>query len=296
MHRGFSISLPGILFIMLHLACFAVFWTGITWGAVALCAFMFFTRKFGITGAFHRYFSHRSYKTSRFFQFCLAFLGGAAAQKGALWWAAHHRHHHKHSDTDEDLHSAKLEGFYWSHVGWVLSKEYEEYDSNVVRDLNKFPELVWLDKFIFIPPVAAGAFCFFVGHLFGNAWEGLVVGFFISTVILYHTTFAINSLCHMFGKRRYETGEESKNSLWLALLTMGEGWHNNHHHFPLSARQGFFWYEIDITYYILWCLSKVGIVWDLQAPPKRMLKPEAMTAIYKPKAEEPAPTLAEVAS
>ena len=297
MHRGFSISLPGILFILVHLACLAVFWTGIAWWAVALCAFMFFTRKFGITGAFHRYFSHRSYKTSRPFQFFLAFLGGAAAQKGALWWAAHHRHHHKHSDTEQDLHSAKLEGFYWSHVGWVLSKEYEEYDSNVVKDLYKFPELVWLDKWIFIPPVAAGTFCFFVGQFFGNAMQGLVVGFFISTVILYHTTFAINSLCHMFGSRRYETGEESKNSLWLAILTMGEGWHNNHHHYPLSARQGFFWYELDITYYILLGLAKLGIVWDLQSPPKRMLKPEAMTAINKPKpkTEEPAPVLVEVA-
>jgi len=285
MHSSFRLSLPGLLFIMVHLACFAVFWTGINMEAVALCAFMFFTRKFGITGAFHRYFSHRSYKTSRVFQFCLAFLGGAAAQKGALWWAAHHRHHHKHSDTDEDLHSAKLEGFYWSHVGWVLSKEYEEYDSNVVRDLNKFPELVWLDKYIFIPPIVAGAFCFFVGSLWGNSWMGLVVGFFISTVILYHTTFAINSLCHMFGSRRYETGEESKNSLWLALLTMGEGWHNNHHQYPLSARQGFFWYEIDITYYILLGLEKLGLVWDLQAPPKRLLQPEAMTAINKSNAE-----------
>jgi stearoyl-CoA desaturase (delta-9 desaturase) len=257
---------------------------------------MFFTRKFGITGAFHRYFSHRSYKTSRFFQFCLAFLGGAAAQKGALWWAAHHRHHHKHSDTPTDIHSAKLEGFYWSHVGWVLSKEYEEYDSNVVRDLNKFPELVWLDKYIFIPPVAAALFCFIVGHFWlGNAWMGLVVGFFISTVILYHTTFSINSLCHMFGSRRYETGEESKNSLWLAILTMGEGWHNNHHHYPLSCRQGFFWWELDITYYILLGLEKLGLVWDLQAPPKRMLQPEAMTAIHKPKAEEPEPALAQVA-
>jgi stearoyl-CoA desaturase (delta-9 desaturase) len=277
MHRSFRISLPGLLFIMVHLACLAIFWTGCDLEAIALCAFMFFTRKFGITGAFHRYFSHRSYKTSRFFQFCLAFLGGAAAQKGALWWAAHHRHHHRHSDTEDDLHSAKLEGFYWSHIGWVLSTEYEEYDSKVVKDLNKFPELVWLDKWIFIPPVAAAVFCFLV-----HGWMGLVVGFFISTVILYHTTFAINSLCHMFGSRRYETGEESKNSIWLALLTMGEGWHNNHHHYPLSARQGFFWYEIDITYYILLGLGKLGIVWDLQAPPKRLLQREAMTAIYKP--------------
>ena len=294
MRQGFSISFPGLLFIAVHLACFAVFWTGVDMWAIALCMFMFVTRKFGITGAFHRYFSHRSYKTSRAFQFFLAFLGGSAAQKGALWWAAHHRHHHKHSDTDQDLHSAKLEGFYWSHVGWVLSKEYEEYDSNVVRDLNKFPELVLLDKWIFIPPVAAGAFCFFVGHLFGNAMMGLVVGFLISTVILYHTTFAINSLCHMFGKRRYETGEESKNSLWLAIVTMGEGWHNNHHHYPLSARQGFFWWEIDITYYILLGLEKLGIVWDLQAPPKRMLQPEAMTAINKPAAPEAVPALVEV--
>jgi stearoyl-CoA desaturase (delta-9 desaturase) len=271
MHRSLRVSLPGILFILVHVACLAVFWTGWNWKGVALCAFMFFIRKFGITGAFHRYFSHRSYKTSRFFQFCLAFLGGSAAQKGALWWAAHHRHHHRHSDTEDDLHSAKLEGFYWSHIGWVLSPEYEEYDSKVVKDLNKFPELVWLDKWIFIPPVAAAVFCFLV-----DGWIGLVLGFFVSTVILYHTTFAINSLCHMFGSRRYETGEESKNSLWLALLTMGEGWHNNHHHYPLSARQGFFWYEIDITYYILLGLEKLGIVWDLQAPPKRILQPEAM--------------------
>jgi stearoyl-CoA desaturase (delta-9 desaturase) len=282
MHRRFRLSLPGMLFIVVHLVCFAVIWTGIDLEAALLGAFMFFTRKFGITGAFHRYFSHRSYKTSRAFQFFLAFLGGAAAQKGALWWAAHHRHHHKHSDTDEDLHSAKLEGFYWSHLGWVLSDEYEEYDPNVVKDLTKFPELVWLDKYIFVPPVAAGVFCFLV-----HGWMGLVVGFFISTVILYHTTFAINSFCHMFGKRRYETGEESKNSLWLALLTMGEGWHNNHHHYPLSCRQGFFWYEIDLTYYILFGLSKLGIVWDLKAPPPRMLQPAAFTAIYK--SDEPVP-------
>src|ERR1700761_554511 len=148
MHRSLSISLPGILFVGVQLACFAIFWTGCNWQAVVLCAFMFFIRKFGITRAFHRYFSHRSYKTSRFFQFCLAFLGGAAAQKGALWWAAHHRHHHKHSDTELDIHSAKLEGFYWSHVGWVLSKEYEEYDKNSIKDLSKYPELLWLDKYL----------------------------------------------------------------------------------------------------------------------------------------------------
>lgn len=287
MSRSLSITLAGVFFIVVHLACLTVFWTGINLEAVGLCAFMFVIRKFGITGGFHRYFSHRSYKTSRFFQFCLAFLGGTAAQKGALWWAAHHRHHHKHSDTDQDLHSAKREGFYWSHIGWVLSKEYEDYDPNVVRDLNKFPELIWLNKYIFIAPVLAGSFCLLVGHFWlGSAMMGLVVGFFISTVILYHTTFAINSLCHMFGTRRYETAEESKNSFWLAIVTMGEGWHNNHHHYPLSARQGFFWWEIDITYYILLGLEKLKIVWDLKAPPQRMLHAEAMIVIDEVKIEE----------
>jgi stearoyl-CoA desaturase (delta-9 desaturase) len=266
MHRRFRISFPGVMFIVVHLVCFAVIWTGIDVEAALLCAFMFFIRKFGITGAFHRYFSHRSYKTSRPFQFFLAFLGGSAAQKGALWWAAHHRHHHKHSDTDEDMHSAKLEGFYWSHLGWVLSDEYEEYDQNQIKDLAKYPELVWLDKYIFIPPVTAAVACFLI-----HGWMGLVVGFFISTVILYHTTFSINSLCHMFGTRRYETGEQSKN-------------------YPLSARQGFFWYEIDITYYILLGLEKLGLVWDLKAPPERYLKPEAFTAINKSKEAVPLPS------
>lgn len=271
MTNQFKLSASGLLFIAVHLVCFSAIWLGVTWQALALCAAMFFFRKFGITGGYHRYFSHRSYKTSRVFQFVMAFLGGAAAQKGALWWAAHHRHHHKHSDTDEDLHSAKLEGFYWSHVGWVLSNEYDEYDAKSVQDLTKFPELVFIDKYHWIPPVATAVGCYLIG-----GWIGLVWGFFISTVILYHTTFAINSLCHMFGNRRYETGEHSKNSLWLAFLTLGEGWHNNHHHYPISCRQGFFWWEVDITYYMLKTLSFFHIVWDLKAPPARLYKAEAM--------------------
>jgi stearoyl-CoA desaturase (Delta-9 desaturase) len=271
MTNPFTLNASGLLFIVVHLICLSAFWVGFTWQALALCAAMFFIRKFGITGGYHRYFSHRSFKTSRFFQFVLAFIGGASAQKGALWWAAQHRHHHKHSDTEDDVHSAKLEGFYWSHVGWVLSNEYNQYDERSVRDLTKYPELVFLDKNHWIPPVTAAVACFLIG-----GWMGLLWGFFISTVILYHTTFAINSLCHMFGKRRYETGEYSKNSLWLAILTMGEGWHNNHHHYPISCRQGFFWWEIDATYYVLKGLSFLGIVWDIKTPPARLLKPEAM--------------------
>jgi stearoyl-CoA desaturase (delta-9 desaturase) len=273
-----------LIFLAVHLACLAVFWVGWDWTGVAMCAFFFFIRKFGITGGFHRYFSHRSYKTSRLFQFILAVLGNMSAQKGAIWWAAHHRHHHKHSDTHEDLHSAELEGFYWSHIGWIMSDEYEKFDPKTVPDLLKYPELVWLDKYRYFTPFLLAVFCYWY-----HGWIGLIWGFFISTVILYHTTFAINSLCHIFGNRRYATNEASKNSWWLAILTMGEGWHNNHHHFPASCRQGFFWWEIDITYYIIRLLGFLGIVWDIKAPPKEMLLPEAMTA--KEQNKEIAPAL-----
>lgn len=277
MQKSFHLKLSGLLFIVVHLVCLAVFWVGWDWTAVGMCALSFFIRKFGITGGFHRYFSHRSYKTSRFFQFILAFIGGASAQKGAIWWAAHHRHHHKHSDTHEDLHSAQLEGFYWSHVGWVMSDEYEEFDDKSVQDLMKFPELRFLDKHMYIPPVLLAIVCWE-----WHGWVGLLWGFFISTVILYHTTFAINSLCHMFGNRRYATPEASKNSLWLAFLTLGEGWHNNHHHYPSSCRQGFFWWEVDISFYIIKTLGWLGIVWDIREPPAELLQPEAFTAKAKP--------------
>lgn len=269
--RSIQISKGSILFLLIHLGCFLAFWVGVDWIAIAMCAGLFLIRKFGITGGYHRYFSHRSYKTSRFFQFCLAFLGGMAVQKGALWWASYHRHHHKHSDTEEDIHSAIRDGFYWAHLGWILSSEFTFYDPKSVKDLARYPELVWLDKYHWIPPLTLLTTCCLT-----YGWLGFVWGFLISTVILYHTTFAINSLCHMFGKKRYETGESSKNSLILAILTLGEGWHNNHHMYQLSTSQGFFWWEIDISFYILKILSWFGIVWDLQKPPARLLQKEAM--------------------
>jgi stearoyl-CoA desaturase (delta-9 desaturase) len=271
MYRQFQPSLAAIFFIFVHiLAACAIFFDPTPVAMVLLVA-MFLIRKFGITGGFHRYFSHRSYKTSRGFQFFLAFLGGTAGQKGALWWAAHHRHHHKHSDTEEDLHSAEKEGFYWSHLGWVLSDEYEKYDPESIKDLSKYPELVFLNTYFYIPPFAMGFLSWAIG-----GWPGLFWGFFVSTVILYHTTFAINSLCHMFGRQRYDTGEHSKNCWWLAVITLGEGWHNNHHHYQTSCRQGFFWWEIDVTWYVLLGLEKLGLVWDLKEPPARLLQKDAM--------------------
>jgi stearoyl-CoA desaturase (delta-9 desaturase) len=261
------ISAGALSFFAIHVLAFAAFFVQPTIPLLLLALGLFVIRKFGITGGFHRYFSHRSFKTSRWFQFVLAWLGGMAAQKGALWWAAHHRHHHQHSDQPEDLHSVKQQGFYWAHVGWILAKDYEEYDESRIKDFTKYPELVWLDKWHFVPPISLAVLCYLLG-----GWAGFLWGFCVSTVCLYHTTFAINSFCHLLGRRRYETGESSRNSLLMAILTLGEGWHNNHHHYPHCARQGFYWWEIDPTYYALLALQKIGLVQDIKEPPKRILE------------------------
>lgn len=270
MEKQRSIPLSAIPFFMIHAACFFVFLPGI-WGTtttktIILAIALFVIRKFGITGGYHRYFSHRSYKTSRFFQFVLAWLGGSAAQKGALWWAAHHRHHHKHSDQPEDIHSPARDGIWWSHVGWVLSPQYNVTQYDQIKDMAKFPELRWLNDYHLVPIFVMGGLCYLI-----DGWAGVVWGTFVSTVVLYHTTFAINSFCHILGRKRFPTTDDSKNSLILALVTLGEGWHNNHHFFQGSVNQGFYWWQIDITYYMLRALSWVGLVWDLKKPPQRVL-------------------------
>lgn len=278
----FQLTAGAVLFFGIHVLALAAFFVKPDLTAVLLCLALFLIRKFGITGGYHRYFSHRSYKTSRWFQYVLAWLGGMSAQKGALWWAAHHRHHHQHSDQEEDIHSVKQQGFYWAHVGWILAPDYNDYDSKRVKDLTKFPELVFIDKYHFIPPVALAIVTFLLGLLVtGTAAGGLTYflwGFCLSTVILYHTTFAINSFCHLLGSRRYETGESSRNSFILAILTLGEGWHNNHHYYPHCARQGFFWWEFDPTYYVIKLLKAVRIVHEIKEPTKRVLDGREATA------------------
>ncbi len=238
-----------------------------TWGLIALCAFFYFLRMFGVTGGYHRYFSHRTYKTSRLFQFALAWLAQSSAQKGALWWAAHHRHHHKHSDEEVDLHSPVQDGFWWSHVGWILSERYDETEWSQISDLKKFPELVWLNRYHLVPAVALGVGVFLFGGM-----PALVWGFLVSTVLCWHGTFTINSLSHVFGSRRYTTTDASRNNWLLAFVTMGEGWHNNHHAYQSSTNQGFFWWEYDFTYYILKAFNTVGLVWDLRKPPLQLLE------------------------
>ena len=254
-------------FILVHLACLAIFWVDVQPIDWIICGALYVVRMFGITAGFHRYFSHRSFKTSRAFQFFLAFLGQSSAQRGVLWWAAKHRHHHKHSDTEQDIHSPVQHGFWFSHVLWIFSKRGLTIDYTTIKDFQKYPELVWLEKWERLPPFILGVLVWAVA-----GWSGLVVGFFVSTVILFHGTFTINSLSHVFGKQPYVTGDDSRNNLFLAIITLGEGWHNNHHHFPSATPQGFHWWQIDITYYILKALSIFRIVWDLRLPPAHVVE------------------------
>jgi len=259
-------SYKNIPFILLHLSCFAAIFTGVSLEAVILCIGLYFLRMFALTAGYHRYFSHRTYKTSRAFQFILAALACSAVQKGPLWWAAHHRRHHKYTDQEGDVHSPRQNGFWWSHIGWILSSKYDPTDWDAIKDFSRYPELRWLNQWHAVPGIVLGVLCYLL-----LGWQGLVWGFVISTVLLYHGTFSINSLAHLWGTRRYETTDDSRNNLLLALLTGGEGWHNNHHHYMATVKQGFFWWEIDCSYYVLRALSWFGVVWDLRMPPKYLL-------------------------
>lgn len=257
-------SLP---FFGVHLAAVAgIAWLGWSWSGFALALALYYVRMFGVTAGYHRYFSHRTFRTSRFFQFVLALLAMSSVQKGVLWWASHHRIHHKFSDQPGDVHSVARDGFLWGHVGWILSRKYKDTDLDRVRDLARYPELRWLDRWYVVPGVAFALATFAAG-----SWWGLVWGFLVSTTLLWHGTFTINSLSHLYGRRRYATGDDSRNSLVLALITMGEGWHNNHHYYQRATNQGFFWWELDLSYYILRLLSLIGVVWDLHTPPSRVL-------------------------
>lgn len=266
-------------FIVLHLACFAVFWVEFSAVAVSVAVLLYLLRMFAITGFYHRYFSHKAFKTSRPVQFIFAFLAASAAQRGPLWWASHHRHHHAHSDHPEDPHSPKQHGFFWSHLSWFLANKNFSLKKERIKDWLQYPELKLLDRFDVVAPLALALGLFGLGawlenaapHLQTNGLQLFIWGFVISTVLLYHMTFTVNSLAHVWGKRRFLTNDDSRNNPVIALFTLGEGWHNNHHHFPSSARQGFYWWEIDLTYYGLKILSALGLIWDLRKVPVEVL-------------------------
>ncbi len=275
-----------IPFIVLHLGCLGIFWTGWSWFAVWMTVALYFVRMFAVTGIFHRYFSHKTYSTSRFGQFLLALWTGTTVQRGALWWAYHHRHHHQHSDEPEDAHSPHVHGFLWSHIGWITSKRNFPTDYSKVKDLAKYPELVWLNRFDIVVPVVFATSLFLLGRYLETAAPGLgtngaqllVWGFFISTTVLFHGTASINSFTHLWGNRRFNTTDDSRNSFILALITLGEGWHNNHHRYQSATRNGFYWWEIDPTYYGLKLLSYTGFIWGLKPVPQSIYDEAAQTA------------------
>lgn len=255
-----------IPFILVHVAVIGMIWFPPGWTEILVCIGLYYLRMFFITAGYHRYFSHRSYKMGRVMQFLMALAGTTAAQKGVLWWAGHHRHHHRFSDQPEDIHSPKR-GLIWSHVGWILCDKYNETPFEAIKDFAKFPELRMLNRFHLVPPVALGVAMFLIG-----GWTMLFTGFILSTVLLWHGTFTVNSLMHLWGTRRYVTTDTSRNSMILALITCGEGWHNNHHNYQSTANQGFFWWEIDLSYYALKTMSLFGLVSDLRNPSEAVLK------------------------
>ncbi|MBK9120736.1 MAG: acyl-CoA desaturase [Phycisphaerales bacterium] len=265
--------------LLLHAGCFALPLVGFSWTASGVALALYWLRMFAITGFYHRYFSHRAFQTSRLMQFIIAVWGNTAVQRGPLWWASHHRQHHAHSDRPPDAHSPVQYGFTWAHMGWLTASDNLVTNKRFVRDLARYPELRFLDRFELLVPVLFAGALFGAGELLRvgipglgtSGWQMLVWGFFVSTVVLFHGTCLINSLAHRMGTRRYDTPDDSRNSLLLALVTMGEGWHNNHHRYPSAARQGFYWWEIDITYYLLRGMERLGLIWDLRPVPAKVL-------------------------
>jgi stearoyl-CoA desaturase (delta-9 desaturase) len=261
-----------IPFILVHLGCFGVYWVGVSKSAILAAVILYYLRMFCITGFYHRYFSHKTFKMNRFWQFIFALLGATSGQRGPLWWASHHRCHHRHADTEQDPHSPHHAGFIWSHIGWFFSPDAFTTDYKAVSDLTKFRELKWLNRYDIVAPLllivslyALGQYWYYYAPELQTSGLQLVVwGFFISTVFVFHATSSINSLSHQWGTRDFDTPDESRNNLWLALITLGEGWHNNHHFYSNSTRQGFRWWQIDITFYMLWFLSKIGIIHELR--------------------------------
>jgi len=274
-NRLLMVSSP--IFLMHVLAC-GVFLTGFSWTALVAMLVTYVVRVFALTAGFHRYFSHRAFKTSRVFQFVLAWVGTSSAQLGPMWWAANHRHHHQHSDQPEDIHSPVVQSAFWAHIGWVLCRAYGEIQHHRIKDLYKYPELRFIDRFHVLPVLTLIVLLYAIGAglniyfpSLGTSGVQLVMwGFFVSTVLVYHVTFCVNSITHIVGRKRFLTNDESRNSWWVALLTFGEGWHNNHHRWPFSARQGMYWWEFDLSYLILRILERCGLVWDLKVYPKKI--------------------------
>lgn len=281
-------------FASIHLAIISIFFVQFSWGLLWATAFTYAFLMVGMSGWMHRYFSHRTFRTSRAFQFIMAFWAGCAAQRGTLWWAAHHRRHHAFAETVDDPHSPIMLSFWRSHMAWIFEDAHQPSNYKWVRDLARYPELRFLDTWYWTPPIVFWS-CFALfgawwgGHNGMGAWSGAVAmmawGPVLGTILAYHATFCINSVTHLWGTRRYDTGDDSRNVSWLSYINFGEGWHNNHHYYPHSANLGFHWWQFDPTYYLILLAEKVGLVWDVKKAPLRAVEGQVRRA--KPRPEHP---------
>ena len=264
--------LPNVLqitiFWSIQASALLVFFVPFSWALVGLWAASHFIRAIGLTLAFHRYFAHRSFQMNRVARFVWAFIGTAAMQKGPLWWAGHHVNHHRYADRDGDPHSPAISGFYYAHIGWFLNDT--KYDrlpptNPVVRDFSKAPEIAWLEQCFWAPPLMFAVALFLIG-----GWPYFIWGFATPTMTLAHATFAINTVNHLWGSRRFETHDDSRNNAVTAFFSAGEGWHNNHHRYQRAARNGFYWWEVDITWYVIRAMAAVSLAWNIQEVPTRI--------------------------
>ena len=261
-------TLQILVFWFVQASAFVAFFVPFTWAYVGLWAASHFIRAIGLTLAFHRYFAHRTFQMHRVARFVWALIGTAAMQKGPLWWAGHHVNHHRYADRDGDPHSPAVSGFYYAHVGWFLNDAKHdklEASNPVIRDFSKAPEIVWLEKYYSLPPLLLAAGLYLAGGLPLVVW-----GFCVPTVTLSHSTFSINTVNHLFGSRRFETPDDSRNNVITAVFAAGEGWHNNHHRYQRAARNGFYWWEFDPTWYVIRAMAAVGLAWDVQRVPERV--------------------------
>ncbi len=252
--------------ILVHLALFTLPVVPPTFAAVMVLLVVTRVAGHGVTVGFHRGLAHHSYRTSRWFRFVLAAAGCTALQNGPLWWVLHHRRHHAHSDVPGDVHSPVVDSFWHAHVGWLFTADRTRPDFSTVRDLARYPELVWLDRLWMLPGAAAAGLSYLAA-----GWAGVVWGFALGTVLVFQVTFAVNSIGHRWGARRFATREGSRNNFVLGILALGDGWHNNHHRAPRSARHGLAWYEHDMGYQIIRLFRVCGLVWDVRQPPAEVL-------------------------
>jgi stearoyl-CoA desaturase (delta-9 desaturase) len=264
-----GIAWPALIWIgILHLGALMAFVPGFfTWQALLVCVIgHWVTGGIGITMTYHRLLTHRSYAVRpRALEYLLTIIGCCASEGGAIGWVADHRRHHAFSDEEGDVHSPNR-GFGWAHMFWwmtpdITSVHTNDYYARWAPDLQKDPIHRFLDKYFIVFPIATAAILYAIG---GMPW--LVWGFFVRSVTVLHSTWLVNSATHIWGYRSYETRDTSTNLWWVAILTYGEGWHNNHHAFQTSARHGLRWWEVDMTYALLRAMSMVGLVYNLKLP------------------------------